>query len=62
MLGCITEHDLEQADAEFPGIAQFFETLVTKPRTFLELLSQFERWCQVKGSEAAGDTPRRSAR
>ena len=44
MLGFITDSDLEQADLEFPGIARFFAELTVKPRTFLELVAQFEHW------------------
>jgi hypothetical protein len=44
MLGFITETDLGQADEVFPGIEQFFDSLAEKPRTFLELVSQFEHW------------------
>lgn len=44
MLGFITETDLRQADEVFPGIEQFFDALAEKPRTFLELVSQFEHW------------------
>lgn len=46
MVGFITERDLEQAEEAFPGIARFFETLSPKPRTFLDLVSLFERWCE----------------
>jgi hypothetical protein len=45
MVGVITERDLDEAEQVFPGIEHFFETLAEKPRTFLELLSQFEHWC-----------------
>lgn len=45
MLGYITEADLLQADAEFPGIASFFDSLMEKPRTFLDLVSLFDHWC-----------------
>src|SRR6185295_10308644 len=44
MGGYIRECDLDQADEVFPGILRFFLSLDTKPRTFLELLSQFEHW------------------
>ena len=44
MSGFITERDLEQADQEFPGILRFFQQLPRKPRTFLDLLAQFEHW------------------
>jgi hypothetical protein len=43
MRGFITERELEQADVEFPGILGFFQSLVAKPRTFLDLLSLFQR-------------------
>jgi hypothetical protein len=43
MRGFITERELEQADVEFPGILRFFQSLVAKPRTFLDLLSLFQR-------------------
>ena len=44
MVGFITERDLDQAEEAFPGIQHFFETLTSKPRTFLELVSLFEHW------------------
>jgi hypothetical protein len=43
MLGFITERDLQQAEEAFPGITGFFESLSPKPRTFLELVSRFQR-------------------
>ena len=46
MVGVITERDLAQAEEAFPGIARFFEALPVKPRTFLELVRVFQRWCQ----------------
>jgi hypothetical protein len=46
MLGFITERDLEQAEEAFPGITGFFESMTRKPRTFLELVSRFEHWCE----------------
>jgi hypothetical protein len=46
MKGVITDQDLDQAEEEFPGIARFFANLIVKPRTFLELLAQFEHWCE----------------
>ena len=52
MIGVITERDLDQAEEAFPGIADFFESLETKPRTFLELVSRFEHWCEQ--AEPAG--------
>ena len=52
MRGFITERDLKQADEEFPGILGFFEALPIKPRTFLDLLSMFQRW-----GEAAEELP-----
>ena len=44
MQGFITERDLEQADEAFPGIARFFESLSSKPKTFLELVTVFDHW------------------
>ena len=46
MVGVITERDLVEAEEAFPGISRFFETLPVKPRTFLELVRVFQRWCQ----------------
>ena len=46
MVGFITERDLDQAEEAFPGITAYFEALTTRPRTFLELVSQFEHWCE----------------
>jgi hypothetical protein len=45
MVGFITERDLEQAEEAFPGIQEFFRSLERKPRTFLDLVSRFEHWC-----------------
>jgi len=47
MVGFITEEDLEQADLSFPGIGEFFAALPRKPRTFLELVACYERWCDA---------------
>ena len=46
MVGFITERDLEQAEEVFPGIQEFFLSLERKPRTFLDLVSRFEHWCE----------------
>jgi hypothetical protein len=46
MVGVITERDLAEAEQEFPGIARYFDDLSDKPRTFLELVSRFEHWCE----------------
>lgn len=48
MVGLITERDLEKAEEVFPGIARFFESLTPQPRTFLELVSRFEHWCEPR--------------
>jgi hypothetical protein len=45
MQGFITERELVQANREFPGIADYFAALATKPRTFLELVARFDQWC-----------------
>jgi hypothetical protein len=41
--GFITERDFDAAEREFPGIQRLYESLVRKPRTFLELVWQWER-------------------
>ena len=46
MKGFITERNLSEADEAFPGIAAFFASLPRKPRTFLDLVSQFQRWSE----------------
>jgi len=51
MVGYITERDLDQAEEAFPGIVRYFETLSEKPRTFLELVSRFEHWCEPSSDE-----------
>jgi hypothetical protein len=51
MLGFITERDLDQADEAFPGIRSFFDSLSRKPRTFLDLVSLFEHWCDREAAE-----------
>ena len=53
MQGFITEAQLGQADAVFPGIEQYFASLARKPRTFLELVAEFERWTAPPRSPAA---------
>jgi hypothetical protein len=53
MVGVITERDLDQAEEAFPGIVEFFESLPDKPRTFLELVSRFEHWCEPAELRAA---------
>jgi len=40
--GFITERDLDEADAIFPGIKQFYRETTTRPHTFLDLLRLFE--------------------
>jgi hypothetical protein len=40
--GFITERDFDEAEDEFPRIASFYEHCLKKPRTFLELVWQFE--------------------
>ena len=46
MVGVITERDLELAEESFPGISRFFESMLVKPHTFLELLRTFQHWCE----------------
>ncbi len=48
MQGYITEAHLVEADSVFPGIARFFASRVVKPRTFLELVSEFEHWTDTR--------------
>ena len=50
MQGFITDANLGQADEVFPGIARYFAACVEKPRTFLELVAQFEHWNAVSGT------------
>jgi hypothetical protein len=45
MVGLITEQHLAQAEEVFPGIGRFFAACSCKPRTFLELVALYERWC-----------------
>jgi hypothetical protein len=40
--GFITEQNFDQAEEAFPGIALFYEQCRRKPRTFLDLVWQFE--------------------
>ena len=53
MVGFITERDLDQAEEAFPGIGRFFDSLSRKPRTFLDLVSLFEHWCDGAGERIA---------
>jgi hypothetical protein len=46
MAGFITERDLDEAEVAFPGILRFYESLPRKPRTFLDLMALFQRWCE----------------
>jgi hypothetical protein len=48
MQGFITEAQLGQADAVFPGIERYFASLAQKPRTFLELVADFDRWTETR--------------
>jgi hypothetical protein len=52
MVGFITERDLDQAEEAFPGILRFFQSLARKPRTFLELMYQFQRCGAATAAEA----------
>jgi hypothetical protein len=40
--GFITEKNFDEAEEAFPGIATFYEHCRRKPRTFLDLVWQFE--------------------
>ena len=51
MVGFITEQHLSQAEEVFPGIAQFFAACTCKPRTFLELVALYERWCPCRDED-----------
>jgi hypothetical protein len=60
MQGFITDSELTQADQEFPGIARFFAALEVKPRTFLELVAQFDHWCDRHDSAGTSRCAARS--
>ena len=49
MQGFITDAHLAQAELVFPGIQRYFASLPHKPRTFLELVSEFEHWTVTPG-------------
>jgi hypothetical protein len=49
--GLITERDLAQAEAVFPGIERLYEELVEKPGTFLQLLWVYARLHPCMGDE-----------
>jgi hypothetical protein len=55
MCGFITERNLAEADEAFPGIRAFFDSLVRKPSTFLELVGMFEHWCDPAGVAAESE-------
>jgi hypothetical protein len=55
MQGFITEHELTQANQEFPGIADYFATLSIKPRTFLELVARFDHWIVAKANAGSAE-------
>ena len=48
MMGFITDDNLDLAEEDFPGIQAFFAALTTKPRTFLDLLAEFDHWRDVR--------------
>jgi hypothetical protein len=52
MRGCITEVDFDEADRCFPGIANFYRGLRSKPKTFLELV-----WAFLDESGRCGEDP-----
>jgi hypothetical protein len=66
MKGFITDSELHLADTEFPGIAAFFDSLLEKPGTFLELVGRFEHWGEGRlgplsapyGTDASQSAPR----
>ena len=62
MLGFITDENLREADEEFPGIASFFDALPVKPRTFLDLVAEFEHWRDVRSEKCAGARSPRTSR
>jgi hypothetical protein len=55
MIGFITEQHLAEAEAEFPGITRFFACCTCKPRTFLELVAQFEHWADPAPERARAE-------
>jgi hypothetical protein len=52
--GLITERDLAQAEAVFPGIERLYQELEAKPRTFLQLLWMY---ANRQPTQASGVTP-----
>ncbi len=53
MRGYITEANFDECEEEFPGIVAFYRQLLTKPRTFLELVHAFLCGSQRSLGEAA---------
>lgn len=49
MSGFITERDLQEAEALFPGIEAFYRGLREKPATFLDLLRLYSGRLQSAG-------------
>jgi len=41
MSGFIKEKNFDECEEAFPGIVAFYNTLATKPRTFLDLVASF---------------------
>ena len=41
MSGYITEQNWTEIENEYPGIFEFYQKLIQKPQTFLELLWKF---------------------
>ena len=60
MGGFITERHFAAAECEFPGIQRFYEQLVRKPTTFLELVWEYEHppHAEVIASDRSDDAPR----
>ena len=53
MRGFITDHHLDEADAEFPGIRAFYYSgSAGQPRTFLELVARFLAFSTTAPTEA----------
>ena len=55
MSGFITERDFDAAEMEFPGIQRLYESLLSKPKTFLELVWTWEKEQEVSSKREAAE-------
>jgi len=62
MRGFINETHMEAAEAMFPGIRRFYQSLGSKPTTFLELVWEYQQRVDRCEGRSARRGPRRVRR